>query len=91
MAQIMARLIFSVLLAVAALAQTVKFGIPVKAGPMDELRVKDYAPASSLVVAKTHVPKARFAVIDRLHFAGAVARGVHGFPRSAFGRTSLTP
>ena len=42
----------------------VKFGIPVAEGPMDSLRLKDYAPASSLVVPKTRVAKARFPVID---------------------------
>ena len=42
----------------------VKFGIPVTGGPMDTLLLKDYAPASSLVVPKTHVPKAAFPVID---------------------------
>ena len=42
----------------------VKFGIPVKEGPMDALRLKDYTPASSLIVPKTHLAKARFPVID---------------------------
>ncbi|MBL8232797.1 MAG: hypothetical protein JNL98_30135, partial [Bryobacterales bacterium] len=41
-----------------------KFGIRVQEGPMDALRVKDYKPSSSLVVARTEVAKARFAVID---------------------------
>ena len=44
--------------------QTVKFGIPVKAGPMDSLLVKDYAPASSLVVKETRLRKAQVPVID---------------------------
>ncbi len=44
--------------------QAVKYGIRVQAGPMDSLLVKDYAPASSLVVPQTRVPKARFPVID---------------------------
>ena len=42
----------------------VKYGIPVTGGPMDTLLLKDYAPASSLVVPRTHVPKAAFPVID---------------------------
>ena len=33
-------------------------------GPMDTLLLKDYAPASSLVVARTPVAKARYPVID---------------------------
>lgn len=48
----------------ALLAQDVKYGVPVKEGPMDSLRLKDYAPASSLVVPVTHISKARFPVID---------------------------
>jgi hypothetical protein len=43
---------------------TVKYGIRVQPGPMDSILLKDYAPASSLVVPETHVPKARYAVID---------------------------
>jgi predicted TIM-barrel fold metal-dependent hydrolase len=43
---------------------TVKYGIRVQAGPMDAILLKDYAPASSLVVKETHLPKARFPVID---------------------------
>lgn len=42
----------------------VKYGIRVQEGPMDSLLVKDYKPASSLVLPKTNVPKARFGVID---------------------------
>ena len=42
----------------------VKFGVPVKAGPMDSVLLKDYKPDSSLVTPKTRVEKARFAVID---------------------------
>jgi predicted TIM-barrel fold metal-dependent hydrolase len=41
-----------------------KYGIRVQEGPMDELRLKDYKPASSLVVPKTGIAKARFPVID---------------------------
>jgi predicted TIM-barrel fold metal-dependent hydrolase len=48
----------------ALMAQQVKYGVPVKEGPMDSLRLKDYRPDSSLVVAKTKVTKARFPVID---------------------------
>lgn len=43
---------------------TVKYGIRVQPGPMDSILLKDYAPASSLVVPETRVPKARFPVID---------------------------
>jgi predicted TIM-barrel fold metal-dependent hydrolase len=43
---------------------TMKYGVPVKAGPMDSILVKDYHPSSSLVVPETSVPKARFPVID---------------------------
>ncbi len=42
----------------------VKYGVRVQAGPMDSILLKDYAPASSLVVPETHLPKARFPVID---------------------------
>jgi predicted TIM-barrel fold metal-dependent hydrolase len=41
-----------------------KFGVPVKAGPMDAVLLKDYAPESSLKVPETHPAKARFPVID---------------------------
>jgi predicted TIM-barrel fold metal-dependent hydrolase len=41
-----------------------KYGVEVQAGPMDSILLKDYAPASSLVVPETFVPKARFPVID---------------------------
>ncbi len=44
--------------------QTMKYGVPVVAGPMDSLLVKDYKPASSLVVPVTKVEKAKFPVID---------------------------
>lgn len=47
-----------------ATGETVKYGVPVKAGPMDSVLLKDYAPACSLVVPRTHVPKARYPVID---------------------------
>ena len=42
----------------------VKYGVTVKKGPMDSILVKDYSPASSLVVPETQVPKARFPAID---------------------------
>ena len=42
----------------------VKYGVPVKAGPMDSLLLKDYAPASSLVTPETRVAKARYPAID---------------------------
>lgn len=48
----------------AAAKPQVKYGVPVKAGPMDDLRVKDYTPASSLVVPETHVAKPRYPAID---------------------------
>ncbi|MDZ7639196.1 MAG: amidohydrolase family protein [Bryobacterales bacterium] len=41
-----------------------KFGIPIVAGPMDSVLLKDYRPEVSLVVKKTEVAKARFPVID---------------------------
>ncbi|MBK9167845.1 MAG: amidohydrolase [Bryobacterales bacterium] len=41
-----------------------KFGVQVQPGPMDSILLKDYAPASSLVVPETQVDKARFPVID---------------------------
>ena len=41
-----------------------KFGVPVVAGPMDAVLLKDYAPDSSLKVPETHPAKARFPVID---------------------------
>ena len=43
---------------------TMKYGIPVKAGPMDSVLLKDYRPESSLVVPETRVEKARVPVID---------------------------
>jgi predicted TIM-barrel fold metal-dependent hydrolase len=43
---------------------TRKFGIDVGSGPMDTILLKDYAPASSLVVPETKVAKARFPAID---------------------------
>ncbi len=45
-------------------APVVKYGVPVQGGPMDTLLLKDYTPASSLVVPRTRVPRARFPVID---------------------------
>ena len=44
--------------------QVVKYGVRVKSGPMDEVLLKDYAPETSLVVAETHVPKAKVGAID---------------------------
>ncbi len=41
-----------------------KYGIPVTGGPMDSILLKDYTPASSLVVPVTEVTKARFPAID---------------------------
>lgn len=60
----MLRLMLGVAAAGLLLAQEVKYGVPVKEGPMDALRLKDYRPDSSLVVPRTRVPKARFPVID---------------------------
>lgn len=42
----------------------IKYGVPVKGGPMDSLLLKDYKPASSLVVPATSIAKARLPVID---------------------------
>lgn len=41
-----------------------KYGVEVQSGPMDSILLKDYKPASSLVVPVTEVAKARFPVID---------------------------
>jgi predicted TIM-barrel fold metal-dependent hydrolase len=41
-----------------------KYGVPVNGGPMDAILLKDYKPASSLVVPATTIAKARFPVID---------------------------
>ncbi|MCW5977297.1 MAG: amidohydrolase [Bryobacteraceae bacterium] len=41
-----------------------KYGVTVQSGPMDSILLKDYKPASSLVVPRTPVGKARFPVID---------------------------
>jgi len=57
-------LLLSAALVLAVSAQQVKYGVRVQAGPMDSVLLKDYAPASSLVVPETHVPKARYPVID---------------------------
>ncbi len=43
---------------------TMKYGVPVVAGPMDSILVKDYEPASSLVTPVTKVETAKFPVID---------------------------
>lgn len=60
----MLRLLLFAAAGCALMAQQVKYGVPVKEGPMDSLRLRDYRPESSLVVAKTKVTKARFPVID---------------------------
>jgi len=39
-------------------------GVSAEPGPMDAIRVKDYAPRSSVVSRETHVPKAKYPVID---------------------------
>ncbi len=44
--------------------QVVKYGVPVKAGPMDAILAKDYKPGSSLVVPVTNITKPKFPVID---------------------------
>jgi predicted TIM-barrel fold metal-dependent hydrolase len=41
-----------------------KYGVPVTGGPMDGILLKDYTPASSLIVPATSVKRARFPVID---------------------------
>src|SRR5215510_8025511 len=61
-------------LLIAALAQTTKFGVTVKPGPMDAVLHKDYAPETSLVVPETKVAKARFPVID-VHSHSSQRRG----------------
>lgn len=45
-------------------AKTMKFGVPVVAGPMDTVLLKDYDPHSTLVVPATKVEKARFPAVD---------------------------
>lgn len=45
-------------------AEELKYGIRVQSGPMDSILLKDYKPASSLVVQETMVPKAKYPVID---------------------------
>ncbi len=55
---------FNRLQAASAGETKVKFGVPVKPGPMDSRLLKDFTPVSSLVVPETRVPKARFPVID---------------------------
>jgi len=45
-------------------AEELKYGIRVQSGPMDSILLKDYKPASSLVVPETMVPKAKYPVID---------------------------
>ncbi|MCC6587023.1 MAG: amidohydrolase [Bryobacterales bacterium] len=44
--------------------QELKYGIDVQPGPMDSILLKDYAPASSLVVPETKVPKPKYPAID---------------------------
>lgn len=39
-------------------------GVPSKAGPMDEILLKDYAPRSSIITQETFVEKAKFPSID---------------------------
>jgi predicted TIM-barrel fold metal-dependent hydrolase len=41
-----------------------KYGVQVRTGPMDSVLLRDWAPESSVVLPRTHVPKARFPVID---------------------------
>jgi uncharacterized protein len=41
-----------------------KYGVEVQTGPMDGILLKDYRPASSLVVTRTEIHKARFPAID---------------------------
>lgn len=41
-----------------------KYGVPVKGGPMDSLLLKDYTPATSLVVPRSEIAKAKYPVID---------------------------
>src|SRR5436190_15363160 len=60
----MLQILFVAALIAQAPQPSVKFGVPVKAGPMDAVLLKDYKPDSSLVVPHTEVPKARYAVID---------------------------
>jgi len=59
-------ILLPVILSAAAICagQTEKYGVEVQPGPMDSILLKDYAPASSLVVPETRVAKARFPVID---------------------------
>jgi uncharacterized protein len=45
-------------------AKITKFGVPIIAGPMDTVLLKDYDPYSSLVVPVTNIEKARFPAVD---------------------------
>lgn len=45
-------------------ATATKFGVPIKAGPMDNILLKDYRPSSSLVVPVSKITKPAFPVID---------------------------
>ena len=46
------------------LKTSMKYGVPVQAGAMDSVLLKDYQPESSLVVPETKLSKAKFPVID---------------------------
>jgi uncharacterized protein len=48
----------------ASKAPVTKYGVPVVNGPMDAVLLKDYKPASSLVVPRSHLARARMPVID---------------------------
>src|SRR6266851_4787952 len=39
-------------------------GVSPGPGPMDDVKLKDYAPKSSLVIQETSIPKAKYPVID---------------------------
>jgi predicted TIM-barrel fold metal-dependent hydrolase len=60
----LAGLLAFVCIVAAQQTSTRKFGVQVQPGPMDSILLKDYAPASSLVVPETHIAKARVPVID---------------------------
>ncbi|MCX6620822.1 MAG: hypothetical protein NTY38_07035, partial [Acidobacteria bacterium] len=51
-------------LAFAQAPTTMKYGVPVKAGPMDSVLLKDYEPESSVVVPANKLSKPRFPVTD---------------------------
>ncbi|MPZ18917.1 MAG: amidohydrolase family protein [Luteitalea sp.] len=54
-------------------------GVPIGAGPMDGVLLKDYAPRSSVVTDETFVPKASYPVVD-VH--------VHHYPARAQGKSA---